>query len=146
MEQQPNQDLFNDLTFDQTARQYIRSAATWAMTIVVVAVIGYVIVFINLFTQDEMAIRATEGFDLKQMLRSDTITSAIISTGLGLLINFFLYRFASQSKSALDGLNQRQLVSGFNNLKVYFVILSVIMIILFVCILLLFVYGATRTI
>ena len=144
MDQHTNQDLFSDLTFDQTAKQHIRGAATWAMTIVVVAVIGYAIVLIQLFTQQPVAARSTEGFDFKVMLNNQTMGSALISTGLGLLINFFLFRFATQAKAAVDGLNQRQLISGFNSLKVYFVILSVIMIIVFVCVLLAVVYGATR--
>ena len=48
--QQDNQvNLFNDLTLDETAKQHIRGMASWAMTIVTVAVIGYVVSLINIF-------------------------------------------------------------------------------------------------
>jgi small-conductance mechanosensitive channel len=148
MEQQnTGQDLFNDLSFDQTAKQHLRTAATSAMTIVVVAVIGYALAIFQLATHKQILGRASEGFDLRNMyMTRDSVTGAAISIAIGLLINFFLYRFASQTKSAIEGLNKRQLISGFNSLKAYFVILSVIMIIVFVVLLLASVYGATKSV
>jgi hypothetical protein len=145
MQETPQEDLFSDLSFDNTAKQHIRSAATWAMTIVVVAVISYIIVLVQAFTKDPTFVRPSEGFDMKFMMNNDSISSALITVGLGILINFFLFRFASLAKTAVDGLNQRKLISGFNSLKVYFVIMSILMIIVFVCLLLVVVYGATRT-
>ena len=144
--EQRNPDLFTELTFDQQAKEHIRSIATWAMTIVVVAVISYGITIIEVLNRNGIDIRRSEGFDIKDVVMNQSVSGVLISVGLGLLINFFLFRFATLAKSAVNGLDQRKLISGFNNLKVYFIILSVIMIIFFVFILLAVVYSATRTV
>ncbi len=144
--QQQNQDhLFGELSFDATAKQHIRSMASWAMTVVTVAVIGYIISLVDLFMYREVAVSTrSEGFDFSFGLTGSNMITSIIAVLVGLLINYFLFRFASQAKSGLDGLNQAQLNSSFNNLKTYFMIISVFLIIVFVLVLLVFVFALTR--
>ncbi len=136
MHQENQTHLFTDLEFDRTAKQYIRSMASWAMIVVVVAVIGYIITIAQLFSGEQRVVQRSEGFDFGARLSGSDTTFSIIAIVIGLLINFFLYRFASQARNGIDGLNQDQLNRGFNSLKTYFMIMSVILIVVFVVVLL----------
>jgi len=62
-----------------------------------------------------------------------------------LLINFFLYRFARQARTGIDGLSQPALNSSFSNLKAYFMATSIILLIVFVLFLLFAIVVGTRT-
>lgn len=123
--------LFTELGFDHTAKQHILAIASWAMVVVVVAVIGYVLNIVQLFIGTEEAVPRSEGFDMADALTGNNTASAVIGIIIGLLINFFLYRFASMARNGINGLNQDQLNKSFNNLKMYFVIMSVILIVVF---------------
>ena len=110
--------------------------ANWAMVMVVVAVIGYAITLLRLLGGNEKKVSRSEGLDISMSFGTSGFTGSLISILVGLLINYFLFRFASQARSGLEGLNQRQLNSSFNNLKVYFMATSIIMIIVFAIVLL----------
>ncbi|MEO5561823.1 MAG: hypothetical protein ABIR18_00285 [Chitinophagaceae bacterium] len=130
MQQENQPDLFSDISFDETARQHLRSMASWAMVIVVIALIGYGLNIIQLVTSPTGTTRKSEGFDLGlKMGGNSSIAFDIIGILVGLLINFFLFRFATQSRNALKGLNQGELNSSFNNLKNYFMVISILCII-----------------
>jgi len=132
-ENQPN--LFNDLSFDHTAKMHIRSIASWAMTVVVVAVIGYVISVFNTFA--ETSLSSSDSLYNQIMYSEDTAKiMSLVFVAIGLITNFFLYRFASQARSGLDSLNQQQLSKSFGNLRTYFMILSIILVIVFVVVVL----------
>ena len=124
--------LFTELGFDHTAKQHILSIASWAMVVVVVAVIGYVLNIVQLFVGTEETVTRSEGFGMADALAGNNTMSSVIGIIIGLLINFFLYRFASMARNGINGLNQDQLNKSFNNLKLYFVIMSVILIVVFV--------------
>jgi hypothetical protein len=135
MEQENKTDLFNDLTLDVTAKQHISSMAGWAMTVVTVAVIGYVISLLDVLSGRKAA-AGSEDFKLGLDLSGMQVVITLIIIAIGLLINFFLYRFAVQARRGLHHLNQEQLNNSFNNLKMYFLITSVISGILLLCVLL----------
>ena len=141
-------DLFNnEMEFDPMAKQYIRSMAGWAMIIVVVAVIGYVLNILELFGRHSRYAGA-EGFDMgfsRNTGSSDTF-STVFFVIIGLLINFFLFRFATQARAAVDGLDQSKLNSSFNNLKAYFMACSIVLIIVFVYVLLIAVVFGARSV
>lgn len=146
-QQQHTSDLFSGLSLDHTARQHIRSIASWAMTLVVVAVVGYAFSIFELISRPKQVYTpASEGFDmgLKMVNNGNAFWTALM-IAVGLLINYFLYRFASQARTGLDGLNQAQLNSSFNNLKAYFMAYSIIMIIVFVIVLLLVTFSAVSS-
>jgi hypothetical protein len=136
MQQEGQSQLFSDLDMDPVAKIHIRSLASWAMVIVVVAVIRYAISILRIFMVKEEKAVQLEGFDLSITMGASGPAGSIITILIGLLINYFLFRFASQARTAIDGLNQQQLNSSFNNLKVYFMATSIIMIIAFALILL----------
>lgn len=128
-------DLFGDLTFDHTAREYIRSLAKWAMVIVVVAVIGYAISLVEAFTAPEIAPVRSEGFDFGLKMTSADKTGTIITIIIGLLLNLFLFRFATQARTGLNGFNQSALNNSFNSLKIYFMITVILCILVVVVVL-----------
>jgi len=65
-----------------------------------------------------------------------------------LLINYFLYQFSNRTKKGVNGMSQTDLNAGFYNLKIYFVIISVVVIIALAFVLLFFLAvganGATK--
>ena len=144
MQDENQRHLFSDLGFDHTARQHILSIASWAMTVVVVAVIGYVLNIVQLLSGTKIAATKSEGFDLGVSLSGGNTISSVVGILIGLLINFFLYRFASLARSGITGLNQNDLNKSFNNLKIFFTILSVILVVVFVVVLLATVVVAMR--
>lgn len=139
--------LFNDLEFDNIARTHIRSIAQWAMVIAILAVVGYVISLIQAFTAPELpTIQQSEGFGNFFMgMERNSIPFTILSVAIGLLLNFFLYRFASQAKKAIDTRNGTELGQSFNSLKAYFMIYSILIIIVFVIILLAVALGISQS-
>jgi uncharacterized membrane protein YidH (DUF202 family) len=136
MQEENQTHLFTDLGFDHTAKQHILSIASWAMVIVAVAVIGYVLNIMQILSGTKEAVVRSEGFDMADTLSGNNTTSSIAGILIGLLINFFLYRFARMARNGINGLNQNELTKSFNSLKLYFVIMSVILIVVFVAVLL----------
>jgi hypothetical protein len=128
-------DLFKDeFHLDDTGKMHIASLASWAMVVVVTSVLGYIVNTFELFiSKDEY--EQVEGFSSAFSYGSST-GGSIFSIIIGLLINFFLYRFASQAKTAVGALNPEKLNNSFRNLKIYFVITSILMILVLLLVLL----------
>ena len=140
-------DLFGGLGFDPMAKQYIRSMAGWAMVIVTVSVIGYLLNIAELFRDPKPDPNRPEGFDtgIMEKMGASDVFMTIFLIAIGLLINFFLYRFARQARTGIDGLSQPALNSSFSNLKAYFMATSIILLIVFVLFLLFAIVVGTRT-
>lgn len=145
MQQDHSSDIFNELKFDATSRQYIRSMAVWAIIMVAVAVIGYIVsVFEVLITPVKTGGRM-EGFDTGLGFGNIEIVFTIASVVIGLVIYFFLFSFARQARNGVDSLNQEQLSKSFGHLKTYFAISSVFILIGILAILLvLVIIGAGK--
>jgi hypothetical protein len=138
MQPENQNDLFGELTFDFTAKQYIRSIASWAMVIVVVALISYVISLVSVFSTPDIGPKK-EGFDFGFKVTSESIGGQVFTVVVGLILNLFLFRFAMQARTGLNGLNQSSLNRSFINLKNYLMMASIIWILM----LLLFILGVT---
>jgi small-conductance mechanosensitive channel len=126
MEQDTENSLF-DLSIDETAKDHLRRICSWTMVIVITAVIGYVIAIIKALLPKTQVIQS-EGFGIS-VNTGQTLGSAIFGIIIGLLLNYFLYQFANLTKKGVNGMNQTDLNAGFYNLKIYFVIISVLVII-----------------
>jgi hypothetical protein len=131
-----NSDLFGDLSFDHTAKQYIRSIASWAIVIVVVAIISYGLSLVKVFIAPPAVAPKAEGFDFNFSVKSESVGWTVFLILVGLLINYFLFRFATLSRAGLNGLNQSSLNKSFNNLKVYFIIQAIACIVFFLIVIL----------
>ena len=126
MEQDTENSLF-DLSIDETAKDHLRRICSWTMVIVITAVIGYVIAIIKALLPKTQVIQS-EGFGIS-VNTGQTLGSAIFGIIIGLLLNYFLFQFANLTKKGVNGMNQTDLNTGFYNLKIYFVIISVLVII-----------------
>ena len=132
MEQQQSDLFSSSIRIDDTAKRHIASLAQWAMIIVTTAVIGYVISLIQAFTAPTVPETSSEGFTtILQMGGDKSMFSAIFGIIMGLLINYFLYRFSVQSRKGITTSDVVELSGGFRNLKIYFIIITIFMIIIF---------------
>jgi hypothetical protein len=104
------------------------------LIIVITAVIGYVVAIIKAFIPKTQVVQS-EGFGVS-LSTGQGIGSVIFGIIIGLLINYFLYQFANLTKKGVNGMSQSDLNAGFYNLKIYFVIISVLVIIVLAFVLL----------
>ncbi|WP_315822002.1 hypothetical protein [Paraflavitalea speifideaquila] len=121
MENTSNQEsnLFN-ISIEGNARSLLVTAATWAR---IVAIIGFI----------------SAGISLLEAIFGNPIESAAAKTGsvlflmifiaIGVIINIFLFRFATNTLASLNGMNQIQFNEGVNNLRTYFKIMGILIII-----------------
>src|SRR6478752_10354752 len=135
MEQDTENSLF-DLSIDETAKDHLRRICSWTMVIVITAVIGYVVAIIKAFMPKTQVVQS-EGFGVS-LSTGQGIGSVIFGIIIGLLINYFLYQFANLTKKGVNGMSQTDLNTGFYNLKIYFVIISIMVIIALAIVLLAF--------
>jgi len=133
MEQNTDNSLF-DLSIDETAKDHLRRICSWTLVIVITAVIGYVVAIIKAFMPKTQVVQS-EGFGVSVSM-GQGIGSVIFGIIIGLLINYFLYQFANLTKKGVNGMSQTDLNAGFYNLKIYFVIISVLVIIVLAFVLL----------
>jgi uncharacterized protein DUF5362 len=119
-----------DLSIDETAKNHLRSLATWGMVIVISAVIGYVLAIIKALQTKPQGIQS-EGFG-SSFTAGGNLGGAIFGIVIGLLVNYFLFQFANHTKRGINGMSQADLDSGFYNLKIYFAIIGVLLIIVLV--------------
>ena len=112
----------------------MRRICSWTLVIVITAVIGYVVAIIKAFMPKTQVVQS-EGFGVS-LSTGQGIGSVIFGIIIGLLINYFLYQFANLTKKGVNGMSQTDLNAGFYNLKIYFVIISVLVIIVLAFVLL----------
>jgi len=136
MEQQDSSNSLFDLSIDETAKDHLRRICSWTMVIVITAVIGYVVAIIKALMPKAQVIQS-EGFGVS-VGAGQNLGSVIFGIIIGLLINYFLYQFANLTKKGVNGMSQTDLNAGFYNLKIYFVIISIIVIIALAIVLLAF--------
>ena len=145
MEQDIENSLF-DLSVDETAKDHLRRICSWTMIIVITAVIGYVVAIIKALLPKAQVLQS-EGFGVS-VSTGQNLGSVIFGVIFGLLINYFLYQFSNRTKKGVNGMSQTDLNAGFYNLKIYFVIISVVVIIALAFVLLFFLAvganGATK--
>ena len=139
MDTQTPSNLFPDsLQIDERAKQLFSGITTWCIIIVIAAVLGYVLNIADLLMNKSSAMQS-EGFALK-LETNRSPAGIIIGLIIGLALNYFLFRFATQTQKAIATLDQDRLNNGFSNLKTYFVFFSILMII--VCLASLFIIPA----
>jgi hypothetical protein len=145
MEQLNSENSLFDLSIDETAKDHLRRICSWAMIIVITAVIGYVIALIRAFMPKTQVVQS-EGFGVS-VGAGQGLGSVIFGIVIGLLVNYFLYQFASLTKKGVNGMSQTDLNGGFYNLKIYFIVISVIVIIvLAIALLAILAIGANATV
>ena len=119
-----------DLSINETSKDHLKKIATWAMVIVICAVIGYIFTLIKAF-QPRSPIVGGEGFGVS-VTTGGSIGGAVLGIIIGLLVNYFLFQFANLTRKGINGMSQTDLNAGFYNLKVYFVFVGILIIIVVV--------------
>lgn len=145
MQQENNESLFEEIEFDHVARQHILGICQWGMIVVVLAVVGYAISIIQSLTMTELekAYVRDSGFQSYFSSSSSTV-GMVITIGVGLLINFFLFRFCTQAKKATELQDGAALGRSFGNLKSYFMIMGILAIVFAALFVFAFLFGLAR--
>lgn len=120
-----SEDLF-EVAVDGTSKNLIRDIALWAKIVAITAFISYGISLLTAIVGN----KNTAGGELAMIAsKGSQIIMVLLSAIIGVIINIYLYKFSRDAKNAIDGINQEQLESGFNSLKIYFKILGILFII-----------------
>ena len=122
-------DNFFNIAFDPATRAQIRQAAVWAKICTLCAFIGYVVALVVVFFGQDYSVQTEEGARVGNFMRVGTILGALLTTALGVIINYFLYRFATSTARGMDSLDNVKTNEGFNNLRIYFKIYGILLII-----------------
>lgn len=113
-----NLNLFQ-LSVDHQTREELQRCAYWARIIAIVAFISAALSMIFVFINPEW-----------EAQRSMMIMLTVVMTTISVVINVFLYRFATKTTAAINNLDQRDFAEGITGLQTYFKILGIILIII----------------
>ncbi len=118
---------FFNISFDEAARTQIKQAAVWAKVVTLCAFVGYAVVLVvAIFGQSAYSSdREVEG----GYIHTNNMPGVILSIGLGVFINYFLYRFAVATAKGMDNMDSIKTNEGFNSLRRYFKIYGILIII-----------------
>ena len=121
MENNPSLGNLFNLGVDPSARDYLRSAASWAK----------IIAYFNFISAGLSIIDAAFGTPGQtQMGVASSVVFTMIVVGIIVVINIFLLRFANNTLNSLANMNQQEFNEGINNLRIYFKIWGILFIIL----------------
>jgi hypothetical protein len=145
MEQQPQDnalDNFFNLSFDAAAREQLKKIALWAKIVALSAFIGYAIsIVIAIFGHKDFSMEA-EGFSVGAYIRTDeSIVGVLITVVIGVLINYFLYRFSISVRNGVDTMDTFKLNEGLSDLRTYFKIYGILLLIALIVFGLIIVFG-----
>jgi hypothetical protein len=123
-------DNFFNIAFDESTRAQVRKAAQWARICTLCAFIGYGIALIVAFFGKQVTIGDSEaGIQINNTLRTTTIISSLITIGIGVWINYWLYRFATSAAKGMEAMDSFKTNEGFDSLRRYFKLLGILLII-----------------
>jgi len=118
---------FFNISFDEATRAQIKQAAVWAKVMTLCAFAGYAVVLVVAIFGQSAYPADSEG--LVSYARTGNMVTVILTVGLGVLINYFLYRFAVATAKGMDNMDSIKTNEGFNNLRRYFKIYGILIII-----------------
>lgn len=126
-------DNFFNINIDHEARQYLKTASTWAR---IVAILGFVASGISIL--QTVVVSSTRGI----MFAGSSILGTLVVVAISVILNVLLLRFARNLSAGLSNMNQGQIDEGINNLRIYFKAVGILMIIaLSLCILAILLLG-----
>lgn len=133
MENQEQSPALFEMQFDENAKSIVLTTVKWAMIIVITSLVGYVVAIIAFFRAKSQvtAMSEGEGYDFQSSYRTVETTSFIsvlFSIGVGLLVTYFLYKFASNARKGMETMSSYHVNIGFSNFKSYFLVIGILMI------------------
>ncbi|HXB94162.1 MAG TPA: hypothetical protein VNU70_03350 [Puia sp.] len=136
-------DNYFNISFDAATRAQIRQAANWAKVYAICAFAGYAIALVVAFfgRMTYLSDSNPGALQFSATFRNARILSALITTAVGVFINYFLYRFAVATVKGIDAMDSVTTNEGFNHLRRYFRILGILIIIGLCFVVLGFIFG-----
>lgn len=133
MENQENSSVsLFDLNLDENAKQSLKSVANTAAIAAILSLVGSILSVVVYFIEKSRAKPFNiEGFE-KFQSSSDTsgnLSSVVIGFIIAVLLFYFLNRFASTTKSAINENDQQKLAVGLGSLASYFKTIGILLII-----------------
>jgi hypothetical protein len=123
-------DNFFNIAFDAGARGQLRQVALWAKICTLCAFIGYgIALIVAIFGHKDYSLEAGEISFGAYVRSGSSISGVLVSILVGGIINYFLYRFAVAAGRGVESMDTLKVNEGFNNLRIYFKILGIILII-----------------
>jgi hypothetical protein len=129
MEDQHQPDNIFNVSIDLEAKEHLRMAALWAKIIAVIAFISAGVSLLSSFLGNKSGVQMIGSF-----------FGSLVGVTISVIVNIFLYRFASKTIQGLVGNNQQEFSAGIDNLRNYFKIIGIILIIALSLIALLFIF------
>jgi len=120
-------DNFFTVAFDENTRRHIRTAAQWARIVALCSFISYAISLVVVFFGRRETVEF--GGYTTTSSRAGSAIGALITTVIGVIINYFLYRFADSTVKGMDAQDSIKSNDGFNNLRIYFKVYGILIII-----------------
>jgi hypothetical protein len=137
MENQQHSDNLFSIPIDAEGKELIRTIAWWARLIAIIAFIGYAVALIVSFMKPDIVIDG----EVYATSRTSSVIGAVISAAIGVAINSFLFKFGNSARAGVDAMDTSLLSDAFNNLRIYYKILGIIVIICLVLFGLIFLFA-----
>jgi len=143
METQNQQDSIFVFSFDSASREYLKKITLWAKICALCAFAGYVIALVDAFfmkkTVTTSYIESGDGLTTTTKLSTgSTILGTIIVVIIGCVINYFLLRFSTMTRTGIDSMNQLPVNQGMGNLRNYFKTIGILLLIVLIIMALIF--------
>lgn len=134
-----NQSNLFALRINENTKTQLRGAAVVAGVAAIFSLVGTILNVVMSFMNKGKTVTRSEGFGESRMAveSGGNIISTIIGLGISILLFYFLNKFASQTKTGLNGNNPELVSSGLGGLSSYFITFGIIMILLLVLVLVL---------
>jgi hypothetical protein len=109
-----------DLSVDDTARDLLKSIATWAKIVAIIGLCAAGLTVIDAFLGN------TGG---NSMTLASSVLIAVIVVVFSVILNIFLLRFASNIQSSLQGMSQSHFNEGVSNLALFWKCMGIFIIV-----------------
>jgi hypothetical protein len=125
--------LNNDLQIDPASQAHLKETAGWAKFISIVGIVASILLAIAAFFIGAIMSRYSAygryGSEMSTMGAGVITVVYLIGAVITFFVSLYLNRFAMKMKTALDTSDQAALTSSFQNIKVYFRFIGIILII-----------------
>jgi len=139
MDTQHTEKSLFEFSFDENVKQSLKGAAVWGGIAALVSLGGTILGVVNYFLERSRPSR-TFNYDGYEMRSSNADTAGqlvtiVVTAIIGILLFYFLNKFAKSTKTGIDTNSQQHLSEGLGSLSSYFKFVGALLII---CIVLFF--------
>lgn len=125
MEQPSSINNLFDLRIDEGAQRLLTTIAKWAK---IIAILGFISPVISIIT---VLKGVTSNLEMAAYTLGYNIIAIVIAATIGIVLNIFLYKFATNMEAGLQGMSQEYFNKGTNNLRLFFKTMGILVIVCF---------------